>query len=69
MIDWATVNMAAFVAAIFILARVPALASAQRVADVLMINWAIGAALWAGGKAVPLPMWIDSCKMPRKTYT
>ncbi len=58
MSDWQMVNLAAFVAAIFMMVRVPSLASARRVADVLMANWFIGVLIWCKGQAVPLPLWI-----------
>lgn len=57
-IDWATLNMAALVAAIYACGRLPGLATMPPVADVLMANWAIGACLWGFGKAVPLAAWI-----------
>lgn len=55
--DWATVNMAAFVAAFFILGRALPAAD-RRVIDVIMVNWVVGALLWAPDHTIPLGWWM-----------
>jgi hypothetical protein len=52
--DLATINMAVFIAAIFLAYRIGP-ASSRAVVDVLAVNWVATALLWAVARSVPLP--------------